>query len=402
MVRGAQLFACDCGVHGLRGAALRLRLRQGRAEVPGASRLALCRVSTRRGPATTDAETLTGALSSHRGYRCRDAFSATAPSSTPMGLGAAAMPSFAHDALLEIFRRRPTLAPELLRDGLHIPMPLFAQVEVVETSVTEILPTDRKADLVLLFSDSPGGLRRCALVVEVQLAVDPEKRRSWWWYLVGIHTRHRCDAVLVVVTPSARVAGWARKPIALGHPGASLTPIVIGPDAVPVIREAAEASLSPELAVLSAVVHGRSEAAEDVAKAAFAAVRGLDEERAVIYTDVVLASVHAAARAVLEDLMANGTYQFQSDFMKRHLAKWREEGLAKGREEGREQGREQGFAEGEARGRGLAALAILSARGIKVPPSIRRRVLACTDVATLDTWIARAVTAKAASDVITK
>jgi hypothetical protein len=30
------------------------------------------------------------------------------------------MPSFAHEGLIELFRNRPELAPELLRDALHI------------------------------------------------------------------------------------------------------------------------------------------------------------------------------------------------------------------------------------------------------------------------------------------
>jgi hypothetical protein len=298
------------------------------------------------------------------------------------------MPSLNHEALLQLFRRRPTLAIELLRDALGLPMPALDNVQIGDSSVSEILPTERKADLVLLLTSSPGGAPEQAIIVEVQLAIDPDKRRSWWWYLVGIHTRHQCDAVLVVVTPSASVAAWAAKPIALGHPGASLVPIVIGPDVVPVVRDPAVANLSPELAVLSAMMHGNSDAAEDIASAAFAAVRDLDDERARLYTDVIFISLHAAARAILEDLMANGTYEYQSDFAKRYMAQGRTEGVAQGR------------AEGEAHGRADGVLRVLTARGIDVPPVVRERVLACTDIATLDAWLVRAVTANAASDVI--
>jgi hypothetical protein len=305
-----------------------------------------------------------------------------------MGLGRTVMPSFDHEALLELFRRRPALAPELLRDALHVPMPPHEHVEVGDSSLAEISPTERKADLVLLCSASPGGPPQRVLIVEAQLRIDPGKRWSWWSYLVSAHTRHRCDAVLVVVTPSARVAAWAAKPVTLGHPGVSLQPIVIGPAAVPVIRDPEEAARSPELAVLSAMVHGRGEAAGDIARATFAAVRGLDEERAALYNDVVLTSLRAAARAIFEDLMANGTYQYKSDFAKRYVA------------QGRTEGKAEGQAEGRAEGRALAILAVLNARGVEVSPAVRERVLACTDVARLDAWIARAANAKEAADVL--
>jgi len=294
------------------------------------------------------------------------------------------MPSFDHEALLELFRRRPTLAPELLRDALHVPMPPDEHVEVSDSTLTEISLTERKADLVLVCSASPGAAAQRVLIVEAQLRVDPDKRRSWWSYLVSAHTRHRCDAVLVVVTPSAAVAAWAAKPIRLGHPGVSLQPIVLGPSAVPVVRDAVEATRSPELAVLSTMVHGRGDAAEDIARATFAAVRDLDDDRAALYNDIALTSLRAAARAIFEDLMANGTYQYKSDFAKRYVA----------------QGEARGEARGEVRGRGFAILAVLSARGVEVSPAVRERVLACTDVALLDAWIARAANAKEAGDLL--
>ena len=273
-------------------------------------------------------------------------------------------------------------------------------MQVGDSAVNELTPTQRSADLVLLFSDSPGGTPRRALIVEVQLSIDAGKRRSWWQYLVGIHARHRCDAMLVVVTTSRRVAAWAARPMTLGHPGVSLRPIVLGPDSVPVIRDGSEANGSPELAVLSAVVHGRSEAALDVGKAALAVVRTLDDDKAALYTDMVLFSMRAAARVILEDLMANGTYRYQSDFAKRYVAQGRAEGRAEGRDQGRVEGRDQGRVEGRAEGKALAVLAVLAARGVEVPAEVRAKILACTGAATLDAWIARAATANAASDLI--
>jgi hypothetical protein len=68
--------------------------------------------------------------------------------------------------------------------------------------------------------------------------------------------------------------------------------------------------------------------------------------------------------------------------------------------QGEARGREEGRAEGEAAGRALAVLAFLGARGVAVSPAVRERVLACTDVALLDVWIARAADATEAGEVV--
>jgi predicted transglutaminase-like cysteine proteinase len=57
-------------------------------------------------------------------------------------------------------------------------------------------------------------------------------------------------------------------------------------------------------------------------------------------------------------------------------------------------------AEHEQRGEGHAVLTVLDARGIAVPPAVRERILACTDLAQLDTWLRRATTASTADEVV--
>jgi hypothetical protein len=114
------------------------------------------------------------------------------------------------------------------------------------------------------------------------------------------------------------------------------------------------------------------------------AARGLEDERAKLYADLVLLSVDHAARAILEARMASGTYEYQSDFARRYVA----------------QGRAEGEAHGEARGRAHALLGVLSARGVAVPDDVRARISECADLDLLDRWLASAVTAMAISDVV--
>lgn len=54
-------------------------------------------------------------------------------------------------------------------------------------------------------------------------------------------------------------------------------------------------------------------------------------------------------------------------------------------------GKAEGEAKGEAKGKAEALLRILAQRGLSVSEDQRRRVLACTDLATLDGWLDRAL-----------
>ncbi len=59
-----------------------------------------------------------------------------------------------------------------------------------------------RADAVLFVEQADGA--KLAVVLEVQLAVDLEKRFTWPVYLAGIRALRRCPTVLVVVTPDQR------------------------------------------------------------------------------------------------------------------------------------------------------------------------------------------------------
>jgi len=296
------------------------------------------------------------------------------------------MPSLPHDAVLALFRHRPSLAPELLRDTLHVPVAAFDSVRVAEADVTQLIPTEFRADMVLLLEPTGGGHPSGALVIEIQRDTDSDKFWSWPTYLAGLRSRHKCDVCLLVVADDAVVARWAARPIPMGHPGWALTPLVLGPDNVPLVTSEDDARRAPELAVLSVIVHAHHSHIVHVARAALAGARNLDEERAALYLDVVFASVPKATRSILEALMTAKTYEYQSDFAKRYVA----------------QGEARGRAEGEARGEAKGVLTVLAARGIAVPDELRARILSCSDLTQLDRWLTRAATATSAADVVSE
>jgi hypothetical protein len=45
-------------------------------------------------------------------------------------------------------------------------------------------------------------------------------------------------------------------------------------------------------------------------------------------------------------------------------------------------------------------LTVLDARGVPVSPAVRGQILACTDLARLESWLRRAVTASTAEGVV--
>ncbi|MGH3826941.1 MAG: hypothetical protein ACRDQX_07180 [Pseudonocardiaceae bacterium] len=98
-----------------------------------------------------------------------------------------------------------------------------------------------------------------------------------------------------------------------------MTPLVVGPDRVPVVTDAESAGAEPEWAVLSAMAHGADPAHSKVLDALLAALAGVDEQRASLYLDVVLAALPVAARSYLETLMTAQAYEYQSDFARHYF-----------------------------------------------------------------------------------
>lgn len=51
------------------------------------------------------------------------------------------------------------------------------------------------------------------------------------------------------------------------------------------------------------------------------------------------------------------------------------------------------YAEGEAKGEAKSVLIVLEARGVPVSEEARVRIVGCTDLAVLESWVVRAMTA---------
>ena len=73
--------------------------------------------------------------------------------------------------------------------------------------------------------------------------------------------------------------------------------------------------------------------------------------------------------------MGSGNYEYQSEFVRRNVARGRAEGVAQ------------------------SVFAVLKTRGLAIPDDVRQRVLASTDLAELDRWLLRAVVVGSAAEI---
>jgi len=219
-------------------------------------------------------------------------------------------------------------------------------------------------------------------IVEAQLQPDPRKLYTWPLYALAARARYECPFVVIVVTPDPATARWAARPIDLGNT-AQYRVHVIGPEAVPEITDAAQATGNPSLAMLSVMAHGQGDPATAVriATAAAAAIQQLPEDKRLLYSALIETALSEVARKAFE--MLPETQQFLSESQRRSFAK----------------GRAEGKSEGKAEGKAEAVLRILGKRAIAVSDEQRQRILACGDVDALDCWLDRALTAAAADEL---
>ncbi|MEL6347327.1 MAG: hypothetical protein AAFV53_29695 [Myxococcota bacterium] len=288
------------------------------------------------------------------------------------------MPSQRHEVLVDLFRQAPELLYALLSRVMPEPPTLPANLGSLKPSesvFSELRPPEYRADLVFEPLDQP------AIILEVQLRDDEQKRVSWPAYVAHVGMRHRHGVILVVLTPSLATAQWAAQPIETGHPGYTLTPVVIGPDQIPRLTDLHDAMRSPVLAVLSAAAHGRSRKSEDVGRVALQATRALDEEQGRFYADFVLSQLSKHALNILRREVMENPHK---------LGPYSQIIFDKGVEEGIEQGIERGVEQGIKQ----ALRSVLSTRGFQAPSAILQRIEQCDDPEQLQAWLVRAIDAE--------
>jgi hypothetical protein len=125
-------------------------------------------------------------------------------------------------------------------------VPDGARAEIGSIDLSQVVPTEYRADAVIVFRDQE--IARAAAIIEVQLHYDPDKRRSWPVYVAALRAALACPVYLLVIAPDPSVARRVCAPIELGHPGFELTPLAIELADLPRVTDPAAARRLPELA----------------------------------------------------------------------------------------------------------------------------------------------------------
>ncbi|MEV6032224.1 hypothetical protein AB0L65_13795 [Nonomuraea sp. NPDC052116] len=193
--------------------------------------------------------------------------------------------------------------------------------------------------------------------------------------------------MLLVTCQDKATATWAREPKRIGLPGFPcliVYPIALGPDNVPQIINPAEACEDAVLTMFSALTHARSPKVNAILEALDVALTAVDTDTAAYLAEQTEIGLgNTKARQIWRSLMAMQNYRFKSEFAEMLRA----------------EGRAEGQAEGEARGEAKSVLKILEQRNIPVSDSIRERVLACTDLALLESWLVRSLKTTTAEEL---
>ncbi|THV41444.1 hypothetical protein [Glycomyces buryatensis] len=288
------------------------------------------------------------------------------------------MTTHEHDTPLKLCRSRPDFAVELAGDLLGVPIPDHDEVVPYSESATDAQVRDLNCDNVVLCR--AGRRNRLGIIVEVQRGTDSRKRFSWPAYQANIRHRIKAPVVLVVVCPGTAVASWARAPIETGHPDFILRPLVLGPDNYPRHTTVSGTGVLAERMVLGSLVHQHDSDIDPLLTAALKELSVLPEERATRYADYMLGQLEQRPRTILEAMMQNETYPYQSKLLLDREAR--------------------GKAEGEAQGLSEALLDFVEARNLSISENQRRRIERCQDPGQLRAWIKKAATVPTVADII--
>jgi hypothetical protein len=271
----------------------------------------------------------------------------------------------------------------------EIKVPDYDHARVHATDVRVLVPATYHADGMLLYCDAADQPLQ-AVVLEVQRGPDRTKRRMWKLYVAQLEAELDVSVALLVFCPDARLAGWFQRLLEPDRSSLTLHPLIFTPDDVPLLVDVELARANPALAVLSVLCHGGQAEVDEMFPALAEALGSVGPKKEILYHDIVLAGLPPAVRVRWEAFMTTilEPHEYRSEVFRKIAAEVAAEY------------QERGEALGEARGEGRSVLTVLDARGIEVPEAVREHILACTDLAQLDVWLRRAVTAASADEVI--
>jgi hypothetical protein len=277
------------------------------------------------------------------------------------------MPSPWHDAVTQLFRDEPRLALTILHDCTGLDLPAGMPARLASPTFNDRPSTDFKADTVVM--DGPPQDPVHGTIVEAQQVKDEGKLDQLARYAAALWLLIRRRVDVLVICPSQETADWYARPVRTMLPGYTFSARTVGPAQVPEITDPRRVASAPGLGAMSVAMHGHI---TGVAGAFLAGLALLGPEDGPAYYENAYSMSSAAIRHILEELVSATAWPVHSPFAKEHFGR--------------------GKAEGKAEGEAAAILLVLHARGVDVTPEDRARIISCTDLAQLDTWVTLAAT----------
>jgi hypothetical protein len=278
--------------------------------------------------------------------------------------------TYVHDNPIQLCRERPGFAVKLAGDLLGVPMPDHDKVAPYSESATDVEVRDLNADNVVVCLD--GDEIRFGIIIEVQRKPDNRKRFSWPAYHSNIRHRIKAPVALIVICPEQSVAAWASEPIDVGQPGCDFRMLVISAANYPKLTEPSGTGELAEQVVLGTLIHQYADEIEQLLEVATAELEPLPEDLAKRYTQYMLGQLSERPRAILETLMKQETYPYQSKLLADH----------------------------QARGVAEALLVVIEARGRLISDEDLDRIAECKDIELLLAWVRRAALQPSMDDIL--
>jgi hypothetical protein len=254
-----------------------------------------------------------------------------------------------------------------LRRVLAEDFPEVESVSVIDTDLTTTEAIERRADTVLK-AETAAGSR--LLVIEPQTDRKEEKVRGWAYYLAFLENKYRIPASLMVLTPKAGTARWARGPLTLGpaeRPSMRLFPFVCGPDNMPFITEPEQAAEDAVFAVLALLSHRLDPDVEKALRPLADALDRLEPVTASFWSEFAEGGLgEGCTQDTWRNIMKTMKYGYVSETRREARAEARAEALSE------------------------AILAFFDDRGIPLGQTERERITTCEDSELLMRWVLRA------------
>ena len=289
------------------------------------------------------------------------------------------MPTPAHEHAVSELRERPRLLSKLVRRLLDAQ--LDPRLKVLDATLRFANPGEVRPDLVFL------GRRPRWLIVEIQNAIDPDKRRRWLLAASILFNDHGEMGDVLVITASRRVARWAAR---VASADSELgTRLELRPRVLLLAGGAVQALLDPrhpELALLAAwaMHHRHGPAAKAIVRRALELTERLPEPLRERQMRAILNVLNERMMAFIREVLMDPNKSNESPWFRKLRLDLEAIGEAKGKAEGKQE----------------ALLLLLSTRKLPVSSAHRTRIQECTDLDLLDLWIRRATTASSMAEVL--